>query len=542
MKKMPSESTEKLIESLYARKGLRDRFLRTSPTVEVIRQIADSGEPAAIPDLLPILLVGDKKQIEACAQAIHRLLQQLTPADFVHFDELVRQGYADWRVRREPWYVMKANEVNHLANMGETAVSILGIAGCHSNGYVREAAVQQLGNIETGAELPFLFIRANDWVPEIRSSAQAFLLCRIRSDYADRLMVWLPLALRLRDVRRNDNSRIIETVQKLFENPEAREALTTGFDSQDRVARRFCFNIALNLNEPDAVNVLRRALADTDPQVRKAAAGRLLTIAPTPESKDLLIQARHNGSIAVRREALHIFAEKFQDEVDHEFESALLDSNIAIREEAQFYFQRAGTLDLRAYYSRMLDTPSRQLLCAAIAGLGETGLPKDSELVRRFLTDNSSRVRAVALRAVARLNPDAYMDEFVLALNDSSGKVTREAVRALGKKANAVGGQRLWELFKACPYRNGKRSVLFLLARISKWDSIVFLIQSLVDQDPSVIELSRRYIVRWFARYNRSFVSPTSEQLLKLKNVLSNCNLLLSADAQRQLDLLLKSF
>jgi hypothetical protein len=81
MKKMPSESTEKLIESHYARKWLRDRFLRTSPTVEVIRQIADSGEPAAVPDLLPILSVVDKKQIVTCAQAIHRLLRQLMPAD-----------------------------------------------------------------------------------------------------------------------------------------------------------------------------------------------------------------------------------------------------------------------------------------------------------------------------------------------------------------------------------------------------------------------------------------------------------------------------
>jgi HEAT repeat protein len=542
MKKMPSESTEKLIESLYARKGLRDRFLRTSPTVEVIRQIADSREPAAIPDLLPILLVGDKKQIVACAEAIHRLLQQLKPADFVHFDELVRQGYADWRVRRKPWYVLKADEVDHLAGIGETAVAILGVASCHSNGYVREAAVRHLGYIDTGAELPFLFIRANDWVPEIRSSAQALLLRRIRSDYADLLIAWLPLALRLRNVSRDDNSRILETVRKLLASPEARHALTTGFDSQDRVVRRFCFDVAVHFNEPDAVNVLRRALADDDAQIRRVAAKRLLTIAPTAESKELLIQARHDGSMTVRREALHIFAERYQNDASHEFESALLDSNIAIREEAQFYFQKAGTIDLRAYYSRMLDTSSRQLLCAAIAGLGETGLAKDSELVRRFLTDNASRVRAVALRAIARMNPDAYINEFVLALNDPGGKVTREAVRALGKKANAVGGQRLWEIFKGCPHQNGKRGVLFLLARINKWDSIMFLIQSLADQDDSIIELSRRYIVRWFARYNRSFVGPSSEQLVTLKNVLSNCNLLLTADAQRQFDLLLKSF
>ena len=88
----------------------------------------------------------------------------------------------------------------------------------------------------------------------------------------------------------------------------------------------------------------------------------------------------------------------------------------------------------------------------------------------------------------------------------------------------------------------GKRWALFLLARINKWDSIAFLIQSLTDQNDSCVELSQRYIVRWFARYNRSFVTPTAEQLSRLRNVLSRCNLLLSSGTQRQLDSLLKSF
>jgi hypothetical protein len=130
----------------------------------------------------------------------------------------------------------------------------------------------------------------------------------------------------------------------------------------------------------------------------------------------------------------------------------------------------------------------------------------------------------------------------VLALDDASSKVAREAVLALSKKANSVGGQRLWEIFDSCRYPHGKRWALFLLARINKWDSIAFLIQSLTDQNDSCLELSQRYIVRWFARYNRSFATPTAEQLSRLRNVLSRCNLLLSSGTQRQLDSLLKSF
>ena len=168
MKNRPSESTERLIESLYAKKGLWDRFVQLDPQYEIIRQIAEAGEPAAIPDLLPILIIGDRRSILASAKAIHHLLQMLKPTDFVRFDEFVRQGYADWNARREPWYSMKPKDVGHLASMEETSVWLLGIASCHTNGYVREAAVRELGKTEAGAELPFLLIRANDWVPEIR--------------------------------------------------------------------------------------------------------------------------------------------------------------------------------------------------------------------------------------------------------------------------------------------------------------------------------------------------------------------------------------
>jgi len=61
MKNKPSESTERLIESLYTKKGLWDRFVQPASQDEVIRHIAAAGEPAVIPDLLPILITGEQK-------------------------------------------------------------------------------------------------------------------------------------------------------------------------------------------------------------------------------------------------------------------------------------------------------------------------------------------------------------------------------------------------------------------------------------------------------------------------------------------------
>ncbi|HKV61311.1 MAG TPA: hypothetical protein VJO16_05320 [Candidatus Acidoferrum sp.] len=542
MKNKVSESTESLIESLYARKGLWDRLVQPFAPDDVIQQIGEAGELAVIPDLLPILIIGDRTAILASASAIHSLLQQLKPADFAQFDEFVRQGYSEWRVRREPWYTMKAKDVGHLASLGATSISILGIASFHTNGYVREAAVRELGKTETGAELPFLFIRANDWVPQIRSAARDLLLKRIRPDYVPRLLAWLPLALRLVKMSRDDHSTVVEAIRALLSSPGAREALQEEFESKDLFVRRFCFELAMNSNETDRLSVLQSAFGQSDPEVRKVAVRKLRGTTPSDASKRILLEAISNNYAPVRREALLIFAEQYPEEAAQRFQSALLDVNLIVREGAQYYFQKKSNLDLRAFYSGALQNSNLPQLCAAVAGLGETGLPKDSQPLERFLRDQSSRVRAAALHAIAKLNFDAYFEEFVLALDDASSKVTAEALRALCKKPNLVGGQRLWEIYDRCSHPHGKRRALFLLARINKWDSIAFLVQSLTNQDDSFVDLGQKYISRWFARYNRSFATPTAEQISRLRNILNRCNLLLNSATQLQLDSLLKGF
>lgn len=541
MKTKPSALMEKLIESLYGKKKLWDRFLQRDQSDEIIKQIADAGEPAVIPDLLPVLIIGDTRSIRACANAIHALLQQLKPADFVTLDELMRCRYSDWHARREPWYLMKPEDIGHFVRMGEMSVSLLGIASCHMNGHVRERALQELGKVESGAELPFLLMRANDWAEEVRSLAQGLLLNRMRSTYVHHLLAWLPLALRLRVARRGDHSGIIEAVRTIFVSPEARDILYQGLRSRDRLTHRFCFETALNVGA-DTLSTLRYAFMEGDSEVRKIAVRKVGAIVPTAEAKELLMRARNDSSMAVRREALRIIAERYADEAVGEFQSALLDNNIAVREEAQYYFRQNRALNLREYYLEAIKDLSGRRLCAGVGGLGEVGLAKDAKAVERFARDESSKLRLAALHAMAKLDPHAYIDEFVTALEDRSSKVSREAVMALSKKVSSVGGARLWEVHNRCRYRHGKQGTLYLLARINKWDSIAFLIRSLTAENDFLLQLSRRYIARWFARYNRSFAKPTTEQILRLKSALLECKLLVSAETENQLQSLVNGF
>jgi len=79
MNNRPSESTEKLIESLYVKKALWERWVKSAPPDEIIRLIEGTGELAAIPDLLPILIIGDRRSILASAEAIHHCCNSSSP-------------------------------------------------------------------------------------------------------------------------------------------------------------------------------------------------------------------------------------------------------------------------------------------------------------------------------------------------------------------------------------------------------------------------------------------------------------------------------
>jgi hypothetical protein len=508
---------------------------------EILRKILEAGEPEAIPDLLPLLITGDKRTIKASAEAIHGLMRRLRPVDFANFDTFVRMGCVDWR-RREPWYRMKTSDVDHLARIGEESVSILGIASFHASGFVREEATRLLGKIETGDELPFLLIRVNDWVEVIRSLARDLVMARIRADYLAHLLKWLPLALRMGGAKRADHSALLKAVRKLFELPEARETVEAGFASEDKLGRRFCFDVALSSDVVGVERAVRKAFERRDLEVRKAAVIKLGALLPNGEWNGLLVLARRDASAAVRRVALEIYRDKFPALATEEFEVALLDANISVREMAQEFFRKAGTVDVRDYYVRSLGASGGRKLTAAIAGIGETGRAEDARLLEAYIVHASAAVRASALHAVARLNRDAYVDAFIFALEDASARVGREGALALIRKANLVGGARLWEIYERSRYLHSKRFVLYLLARINKWDSIAYLIRSLSDTDERLVEMSKRYIARWFARYNRSFVAPRAEQLKALRDLLDQRNLLVSAEMELQLGAIVKSF
>jgi hypothetical protein len=59
--KLP-ERAASLVESLYPETGFWTRLTSSFRREEIIEELTSFGDPAVIPDILPLLIIGDKKQ------------------------------------------------------------------------------------------------------------------------------------------------------------------------------------------------------------------------------------------------------------------------------------------------------------------------------------------------------------------------------------------------------------------------------------------------------------------------------------------------
>ena len=212
-----------------------------------------------------------------------------------------------------------------------------------------------------------------------------------------------------------------------------------------------------------------------------------------------------------------------------------------MREEARYHLRKLDPMDVAAFYRQHSLDAEGLTLYAAISGLGETGAAADDHLIVSYTSHSASKIRWAAIRALAKLNREAHLDLFIEALKDQIPDVSRQALNALADKAAVVSGERIWELFQATALAHVRRNVLSLIEKVGKWDSIYYLLRAVRDSDEAIAGMSRFAIQRWLARFNRSFSSPTHEQLARLSNALDEGSNMLDDRTVEQLRFSMRS-
>jgi HEAT repeat protein len=506
-----------LVHSLFEKRSLVDRLRGRDHRIASLDRIAASREVGVIPDLLA-LLVADESLAPYVARTIAELARDVTPVQLSSLDEDVRRSsFSEWSAT---WRQLAPGMVSRLAQAFQLDVVVIGLVTSHANGFVRAAALEVLAQRTGGEEIPFLSLRANDWVEPVAARASELLISRLRPDNRHAVLNALPFIVRMLRQDRRDHSGIESALKSALISDSGIDALAHSKEFGTLV-RRTMYKLTAGgtdserafvnavLKDPDAVvraRAIQSVAADPSFEDRAATLERLLREDPVP---------------AVRKLALAVFSEHMPERVAEVFPQVLLDRAASVRGLARFIVDaRQLPFVPRAIYVDGLAGSFPGQLAAAIQGVGETGIGADAALIAPFLSSGTPRIRRSALRALAKLHAEGAVSAAIAALTDTASSVRSAAVDILTTNARRVDFDIVSRRVRAVSDPRGRSNLLRLFLEAPKWDTPVFLLEALTDPDDDVRASAARLVERWIQVFNRDQTQPTTTQLQRISALL----------------------
>jgi HEAT repeat protein len=435
----------------------------------------------------------------------------------------------DVSARRSIWHVPQWTHAVTRRLAGDAPGSSLDLvlAACHPDGFVREAAVAALSEIDDVAVLPALALRAADWVPQVRSRARA--VCQRCLDHTptEAITFLAPVAYALR--ARQAGSWLADAVDNLLRDGPL-EALITALAADDWRTRRAAYTSGLKSDRLSVDQMLHAATTDSDLPVRIMCAEAAIRAARAIGNRDVPRLLLASRTAAVRAEAVHALGTA--GEIAPAIE-ALSDRSALVRATSQAIARRAGT-DTATRYRELL-AEQQPPNPSVIAGLGETGAHSDIDLLRPWLAHPSSRGRAETVRALRRrgcVSPQLLLP----LLTDEVSSVTRQVTLSLQPQADMLDEHYLRQLLdQSCPL-HVRMAAWILLRAHDTWTRISVDLQLVDDPVQAIRSVARADLTNWLTlEAATTYSSPQGQRADELSALLANAEATLGAGETRLL-------
>lgn len=494
---------------------------------QALEELARLAEPAAAAHLLPLVLLADLDTAGRAVEAIEAGLAALPPRELPALDESARDHWRSYLYRQTDWLNLAPPLVATLASRFPGRVELLGLLTCHFNGRVRQAALTELRTADPGRALPFLLLRANDWVEPVAALAREVLWEHLRREPCPiepaRLAGCFPLVVRLEERRRRDHSELVGLLAEQLRADEGR-ALLDQLGSLTLAEARRAFVLLAPAGQPCPPTLRTRIRRHPDPVVRCQVVA-LFAEANTEESRrELRELVLRDRAVRVRRLALEALADTGSTALAPWLAEVFWDRSASMRGFARFLARQHGIEhDPAPRYRELLEGGGGSVAQreVALSGLGELPENRACPLVARFLNDPSPRVRAAALGALVAMDRREATMHLLEALFDPAARVRSMAHQL-------VTSQRLALDWRSCQLRAAtsesaklRASVLPLLSRASKWEALELLLANACDPAPVVQTALAIELGRWLYRFNRRQTQPTATELARCRERLA---------------------
>jgi hypothetical protein len=517
-----TQEVRDLFERLY-----RGAIRRTGDRASALRLIGELGTPAAIPRLAAFLIPSKRREASAALQAIANLLDRVQPSDLRRLDLEVRRQY--WFGRVDP------KDVARLRKLSSEPLATAAICSMHRSGYVRETAVRELALRQDGLELPYLLLRAADWVPEVRELALEAVSARLKPSYIPALVSCLVL-VEGESFSAGRASAVGPAIDALLSDPRTGDLLLRGLTGPDRPTRRAAARRLVELRSVPIERFLDTALRQDDVVITTIAAESAVGALEGDELQALLQRLRSHPIGRLRRMALWTAITRFPPLAEGLLRKALFDRQDGVRDIAQRQLASRG-VDVRGAYREALPNEPR----VALMGLSEVGDKMDAALALPFLKADAISLRRAALRAISRLDAASYRDALLAGIADPSPSVSREALRGLEGSAGVV-AERAWKICLETPEAHVRANCFRLLASLGKWELLRWGLMAALRPEPEIAEGGRSLVKRFLARWNSSFTTPSPQLIEEIAALMSRAPAALDRKTSKDLQFTLSGY
>lgn len=455
-------------------------------------EAATTGGSAAVDRLSLLLIKVDRTDDVDLGTWAVRLLSDATPSLWRNLDLAARRMW--WDI---PDWARTAQE---RISLGDPSVLALVVASFHPTGYVREAAVARLGEVDDPAAIQALALRAADWVPQVRERARAALVQPVSSSVESLISIG-PLAVLFADREQGAwlFAHLEESAARL-DDSGLRHLLT----ARDWRLRRVAYLIALRDRRLGRVELMDAAAHDGDLVIRVQCADQAIRDAVATDQVTEVRSLADSGTAAVRAAAVSALARAGRVDVA---QTALEDRNPMVREIAQAAVRRAGADPAQRY--RDLVSATNPPDPAAVAGLGETGTKTDAALIGLSLQHPVPRGRVEAVRALRRLS-SVDLSTLVGMIDDPSPAVTRQVVATLAPYAGDIDAERLGVLLAEKQDPHVRIAAYRLLRARGLWTRLLTDLELYDDPDDDLRTRARGDLFGWLDREAATaYVTPT---------------------------------
>ncbi|MBK9147489.1 MAG: hypothetical protein IPM12_06680 [Flavobacteriales bacterium] len=403
----------------------------------------------------------------------------------------------------------------------DEAVTLVSIASINGNGYVRQAALEQMSVSTDWRYIPFILRRAGDWVPQVRAQATKVLARYKATEFRKGFLGSIHDIESLLQVKRVDLVSVYQEVMRwLVHEVEPAQLLidvqALGDASRFRVIRYLLAEHACG------EAMLRTFLYDRSFLIRLATIRHVVTLAED-WSTGLLEGALNDPFPSVRTSALKELIRRDRA-TPAVLTLGLTDPSFDVRDMAakRLALSRDALVE---HYREHLKRGIRVVGC--LLGLRDV---KGSEYVTDvvpYTTHSDPTVRQAALMALDSLAPDQAYEHAMLMIVDRNKRIRAKAEGILLERHDQAVVDKALTLLASEQVMH-RLAGLSLLNNFGGWGSLPHTLKACLDASPKVADQAWTNLNAWVAYARRLFTEAPPQEVERARVILNNVRAVLT--------------